>query len=288
MEEFIMKKLITYFILVTLLLSFPAKANAQIALEANNDEVTITKKFVGSASFYYPCDGREYIIGPEKTTYYKIYFDANGEFLYGDIIRLADDEILTRVYPDGSYEDYIVPDLTQEQKNAFNDKYNPLKVKERLEAEHKENQEKRAEKLSENYKSLIKEDLLTAQAGDNYILYMYWKPDARAFQNILSITTDINYVNTVENPIVNPKYIKSLKKKIISKLESYDLSIPIRISIVPYANTEYPQGLMNYDEYNESTGEYSLHIVLFNNAKMSMSKQFDVQFKNYLKELKLQ
>ena len=280
-----MKKFITYFVLATILLSMPMKVNA--ATEISNEGATVTSKMEGSASFIYPHEGREYKVGPEKAMYYKLYYDANGVAKYGDIIRLADHQTIERVYPDGSYEDYIVPELTKKQKTAFYDKYNPIKVKERQEVNRKKEEAKLEKESRLDFENLVKENLLTTQSGDNYILYTYTKPDSKVFKDVVSISSDIHFTTTVENPYTNKRALTSLKKKIVTTLESHDLFAPLKISIVPFSNTDFSNGFITYDkckEFKDYKGEYGLHIVLFNNTDVSMEKQFKIQFKSYLEE----
>ena len=259
--------------------------------ETRDEGVTVTSKLVGTESYYYPYEGREYEMGPERATYFKIYKDADGNPLYGDIIRIADDKTLERVYPDGSYEDYTVPALTKKQKDAFNDEYDPVKIKEREEAKRKKEEKELAKKKRKDFEYLVKENILTIQSGDNYILHTYWKPDKTIMRRMSS---DINYGNTKENPYLNKKNITSLKKKITKTLKSHDLSVPIKVSIVPYTNTDFSKGLIEYEKIKEFkecknfkkfNSKNGLHIVLFNNPKVSMEKQFEVQFKAYFKEL---
>ena len=227
-----MKKLITYFILASILLSMPMKANAATNIrdegvtETRDEGVTVTSKLVG------------------KTSY--------------------------------------VPTLTKKQKAAFNDKYDPVKIKKREEARKKKEEKEWTKKKRKDFEYLVKENILTIQSGDNYILYTYWKPDKTIMRNMSS---DINHGNTKENPYSNKKNITSLKKKITKTLKSHDLSVPIKVSIVPYANADFSNGLITYDEFKKFNGEYGRHIVLFNNSKVSMKKQFEIQFNAYLKEL---
>lgn len=103
------------------------------------DGLNVTVSFKGYTRYYYPKAGIEHILGPEKTTYYAIHYDEDGNPAYGESIREADDFVLMRVYPDGTTIEFTPPELTEEQKQAFIDKYDPEKVKKRIEEEiHKQ------------------------------------------------------------------------------------------------------------------------------------------------------
>ena len=92
-----------------------------------------------SISYVDPNTGKEHILGPEKTVYYAIHYDGTGKAKYGEIIRLADNFVLEKVYPDGTYVEFTPPPLTEQQKErTFIDKYDPKKVKEKIMEEGKE------------------------------------------------------------------------------------------------------------------------------------------------------
>lgn len=126
--------------------------------------ITVNMELERYTSFSYPCAGSEYVRGPENTYYFAIHYNGNGEVVQGDVVREADDFVFMTVYPDGDYEEFDVPPLTEEQVKAFNEKYNPDYIRQREEAEKKE-REKRANK---RLVSLIEEGLVDVASGENY------------------------------------------------------------------------------------------------------------------------
>jgi len=222
--------------------------------------------------------GREHILGPEKTVYYAIYYGEDGKVEYGEIIRQADDFVLERVYPDGTYVEFTPPQLTEKQKQDFIDKYDPDKVKERILEEQKE----RERKSEEAYRMLIKEGFVIPAKGDNYVIDMYTKSDKEVLKRIVG-TKEVNYGNTSEKEY--DFNVETVRDSIIPILDKADLTIPLRVSIVPYQCEDYPQGVMGYSKYDTEKKQYEFHIVLFNN-KTPMKEQFNTQFKEYLKEIK--
>ena len=244
----------------------------------NNSNLDITVKLKEFVSYEYPHMGREHILGPEKTVYYAIYYGEDGKVEYGEIIRQADDFVLERVYPDGTYVEFTPPQLTEKQKQDFIDKYDPDKVKERILEEQKE----RERKSEEAYRMLIKEGFVIPAKGDNYVIDMYTKSDKEVLKRIVG-TKEVNYGNTFEKEY--DFNVETVRDSIIPILDKADLTIPLRVSIVPYQCEDYPQGVMGYSKYDTEKKQYEFHIVLFNN-KTPMKEQFNTQFKEYLKEIK--
>jgi len=62
-------------------------------------------------------------MGPERTVYYAICYNSEGQVEYGEIIREIDDFVLSRVYLDGTSEDFEPPQLTIQQIREFAEKY---------------------------------------------------------------------------------------------------------------------------------------------------------------------
>lgn len=297
-----MKKLVKYFVLVTILLSLPMKANAQTLkfVEStsainhagldetetdgnygkhitNNGNPNIIVKFKGYTSYVYPYMGKEYAFGPEDTVYYTIHYDGNDEAKYGEIVRQADNFVLERVYPDGTYEDFTPPALTKKQKQDFNNKYDPVQVKKRMIEKEKET----AIKVNKAYSDLIEKDIIRLTKGDNYTIYTYTKPDEEAFK--LMPKSDINYDNTIEkNYDFN---VEDVKNKINATLKDNKIKIHLEVYLVPYQCEDFPEGIIQYRNFNKDKDQYELRILLLNN-KMPMEEQFKIQFNKYLKEAK--
>jgi len=253
---------------------------AKIILDDDGDSnITKTLTFKGGVSYEYPYMGREHIFGPENTVYYAIYYGENYEVTYGEIIRQADDFVLERVYPDGTYDTFTPPPLTEKQKQDFFDKYNPAKRKEK----EAESQRKAIEDYQEAYKKLIEEGIVIPVKGDNYVIDMYTKPDEEVMRRIVGTREikygdkEVNYGNTVEKDFDFD--VKTVRDSIIPILDNADLTVQLRVSIVPYQCEDFPQGVMG-----RAKAEEGMHIVLFND-KTPMKKQFEIQFKEYLKYL---
>ena len=297
-----MKKLVKYFVLVTILLSLPMKANAQtlkfvestsainhVGLDGietdgnygkhitNNSKPSIIVKFKGYISYVYPYMGKEYAFGPEDTVYYAIYYDGNDEAKYGEIVRQADKFVLERVYPDGTYKDFTPPALTKKQKQDFNNKYDPVQIKKRMLEEEKE----MAKMIDKTYSDLIEKDIARLTKRDNYTIYTYIKPNEEIFKLIPG--ADINYENVVER---NYNFnVENVKNKIDKILKDANIKIPLRVSLIPYQCKDFPEGKIQYTMPKEDKNQYELHILLFNN-EMPMEEQFKIQFNKYLKEVK--
>jgi len=244
----------------------------------NSSNLNVTVKSKGYVSYEYPYMGREHILGPEKTVYYAIYYGEDGKAEYGEIIRQADDFVLERVYPDGTYVEFTPPPLTEKQKQDFIDKYDPEKVKERILEEQKE----REKKIEEAYRKLIEEGIVIPTEGNNYVIDMYTKPDKEVLKRIVG-TKEVYYGNTFEKDY--DFNVKTVRDSIIPILDNAKLIVPLRVSIVPYQCEDYSQGVMGYSKYDIEQNQYEFHIVLFNN-KTPMKEQFEIQFKEYLKEAK--
>jgi hypothetical protein len=303
-----MKKLVKYFVLVTILLSLPMKANAQTlkfvestsainhvgpdGIETdgnygkhitNNSKPSIIVKFKGYISYVYPYMGKEYAFGPEDTVYYAIYYDGNDEAKYGEIVRQADKFVLERVYPDGTYEDFTPPALTKKQKQDFDNKYNPVQVKKRMLEEEKKVEKEKASKVDKVYSDLIRKDLVKLTNGNNYTIYTYTKSCEEVFKQFSGFFSDVNYGNTIErNYDFN---VEDVKNKIDSILKNTNIKIPLKVSLVPYQCKDFPEGEIQYTMFKEDKNQYELHILLFNN-EMPMEEQFKIQFNKYLKEVK--
>ena len=139
------------------------------AVHSFADELkTATLQMKESTYYVYPHEGRTRF-GPENTVYYAIHCDGNGQVVYGEIIRQADDFVLEKVYPDGRYTEFTPPSLTEEQKQAFMDKYDPAKAKEKILKKEKDIQKK----IDKSYADLIDADLVKLIKGNNYIIYTY-------------------------------------------------------------------------------------------------------------------
>jgi len=88
-------------------------------------EETITAKLKSYTAYEYPYLMLEHVMGPERTVYYAICYNSEGQVEYGEIIREIDDFVLSRVYLDGTSEDFEPPQLTIQQigslqKNILN------------------------------------------------------------------------------------------------------------------------------------------------------------------------
>lgn len=243
----------------------------------NNSGSNVTVKLKGYTSYVYPDMGREYNLGPENTIYYAIHYDGNDEVKYGEIIRQADNFVLERVYPDGAYDEFTPTPLTEKQKQDFINKYDPAQVKKRILEEEKE----MARKVDKTYSDLIEKDLVKLTKGDNYIIYTYTKPDKEAFKLISG--ADINYGNTVERDY--DFNVESIKSNIDKILKNNEIKIHLRIYLIPYQCKDFPEGIIQYRNFNKDKSEYELRILLLNN-ETSMEEQFNIQFNKYLKEVK--
>lgn len=102
-------------------------------------------KLQGTETCAYPYLGKEVEMGAEKTIYIKYYYDANNVLLHTDIVRLADDFVLQKMYPDGKVEKFNEPSLSKEVIEKFNEKYDPKKIIDR----EKDSQEQAMEKAKE-------------------------------------------------------------------------------------------------------------------------------------------
>ena len=83
----------------------------------------ITVRLKSSTTYYYPYAGYEHIIGPERTTYYAIHYNFLKKIKYGEIIREVDNFVLSKVYRDGTSEDFSPPKLTEEDIKKWAEKY---------------------------------------------------------------------------------------------------------------------------------------------------------------------
>ena len=272
-----MKKLVKYFVLVTTLLSLPMKANAQTSIKTSNEGISITSKLVGSTTYEHPYAGIEFTMGPEKTVYYAIHYDGNGEVQYGEIIRDADNFVLERVYLDGTYDEFTPPPLTKKQIQDFNEKYDPIQVKKRMLEEEKE----MARKADKAYNDLIEKGLIKLTKGDNYTIYTYTKSDKEAFKLIPG--ADINYGNTVERDY--DFNVENVKNKINAILNDNEIKIHLKVYLVPYQCEDFPEGIIEYKNFDKDKSQYELRILLLNN-EIPMEEQFSIQFDKYLKEVK--
>ncbi len=238
---------------------------------------TATLQMKESTYYVYPHQGKEHAFGPENTVYYAIHCDGNGQVVYGEIIRQADDFVLEKVYPDGRYTEFTPPSLTEEQKQAFMDKYDPAKAKEKILKKEKDIQKK----IDKSYADLIDADLVKLIKGNNYIIYTYTKADKKVFDKFSGLFEGITSDNTVEK---NYDFaVKDVRDKINIIVRSADIKIPLKISIVPYECKDFPEGIMQYTMTDK--GQYELHILLFNN-KLPIEEQFNIQFEKYLQEVK--
>jgi len=244
-----------------------------------NDFPSIRVRFKGYTSYAYPYIGREYACGPEKTIYYAIYYDGNDEVKYGEIIRQADDFVLERVYPDGTYEDFTPPALTEKQKQDFNNNYDPVQVKKRMLEEEK----KMEMEIDKTYSDLIRKNLVKLTNGNNYTIYTYTKPCEEVIGQFWGLFSDINYENVIERDY--DFNVENVKNKINKILKENKIKIPLKVSLVPYQCKDFPEGEIQYTMFKEDKNQYELHILLFNN-EMPMEEQFKIQFNKYLKEVK--
>ena len=184
---------------------------------------TATLQMKESTYYVYPYEGKEHVFGPENTVYYAIHCDGNGQVVYGEIIRQADDFVLEKVYPDGSYTEFIPPTLTEEQKQAFMDEYDPAKAKERMLKKEKDIQKK----IDKSYADLIDADLVQLIEGNNYIIYTYTKAYKKVFDKFSGLFEGITSDNTVEK---NYGFdVKDVRDKINSIVRSADIKIPLKI-----------------------------------------------------------
>lgn len=238
---------------------------------------TVSLQMKESVSYVYPYDGKEHAFGPNLTVYYAIHYDGNGKVVYGEIIRQADDFVLEKVYPDGTSTKFTPPALTEKQKQTFMDKYDPEKNREKMLEETKNLQKK----IDKSYADLIDADLVQLIKGNNYIIYTYTKADKKVFDKFSSLFEGVTADNTVEK---NYDFaIKDVRDKINITVRSAKGKIPLKVSIVPYENEDFPEGVMQYTMTDK--GQYELHILLFNN-KLPIEEQFNIQFEKYLQEVK--
>lgn len=245
------------------------------------DGLNVTSRLLSYTSYEYPYMGSEYITGPEKTVYYAIYYDGNGEPIYGESIREADDFVLMRVYPDGTTMEFTAPELTEKQKQDFIDKYDPKKVKERIAEEEK----RMKREYNDMFQDLEDSGLLNIYKGSNFLIYRYTRPDERVFSSIISSFSEINYGNDIKENFYASD-IEKVEKKIISKLEDADLLVPLKIFIAPYKCEDFPQGGMQYRNFDEYGGITGIEMILFNNST-NLEEQFEIQFEEYIQEAKI-
>lgn len=240
-----------------------------------NEVITITKK--GHKEYMYPHEGREFSIGPEKAHYYVLHFDGDGEPLYGEVVRIADDFVLMRVYPDETTEEFTPPPLTKEQIEKFDKKYNPVEVEKEINKEEK----KWVKKLEDEYRSLVGKNYIKQIKGDNYWVFLYTEASKENLKHLSSVFSEVNYSNTYARP-----YNFSTKKArnhIVSKLKKANLTIPLQVSVVPFRCDQYPEGLI---QYRTIDGQDVIQILVFHSRTVSAEKQFDIQFKKYLQAAK--
>lgn len=245
------------------------------------DLSNIGARFKGYTSYVYPDMGKEHILGPEKTIYYAIHYDGNGQVQYGEIVRQADNFVLQKVYPDGRYEEFTPPPLTEKQKQDFINKYNPAKVQQQAIEREKE----LAKQVDKRYSNLVQKGLLKITKGNSYTIYTYTKPSKEVVEHFSYFFEGITQSNTKANPYkVN---VNNITNKINAILKNSTLPVPLRVSIVPYSCAVFPQGDIQYvvTDSNKKSNKYELHIILFNNNNISMENQFYVQFKKYLDEV---
>lgn len=243
-----------------------------------NELSDISIQLRGYTSYVYPNAGKEHILGPEKTVYYAVYYDGSGKAKYGEIIRLADNFVLEKVYPDGTFIEFTPPPLTEQQKKTFIDKYDPEKVKEKMMEQEKE----KAKKIDKRCENLIERNLVKLTQGDNYIIYTYSKPDEEVLKHFSYYFEGVNHSNTIAKDYDFD--VNDVKEKIEDILKKKDIPVPLKVSIVPYACTDFPQGEMQYS-VSDRNSHYELHIILFNNEDVSMEEQFNIQFQRYLEEV---
>ena len=244
-----------------------------------NELSDISIQLRGYTSYVYPNAGKEHILGPEKTVYYAVYYDGSGKAKYGEIIRLADNFVLEKVYPDGTFIEFTPPPLTEQQKKTFIDKYDPKKVKEKI----MEQEKKEAKKIDKQCKNLIERNLIKLTQGDNYIIYTYSKPDEEVLKHFSCYFEGVHHSNTIAKDYDFD--VNDVKEKIEDILKKKDIPFPLKVSIVPYTCTDFPQGEMRYS-VSDRNSHYELHIILFNNEDVSMEEQFNIQFQRYLEEVK--
>lgn len=242
------------------------------------DDLTVTTRFKGSVNYVYPYWGMEYIMGPENTYYYAIYYGENGQVKYGEIIRQADDFVLERVYPDETYEEFTPPPLTEKQKQDFIDKYDPEKVKERIRQEGEES----IKKEEENTNDLVKRNVLKITEGNMYSVYTYAKPEDSVLREIVRVHSEIYFGNTFENAYNFDVY--EVEKDIVSQLNKLTLPVPLNVSIVPYKCPDFPEGTLAFEKLEKFDNQYGIRIILFNNENLSIRKQFEIQMENYFEE----
>ena len=244
------------------------------------DELSnISAQLRGYTSYVYPYAGQEHVLGPEKTVYYAIHYDGSGRVKYGEIIRLADDFVLEKVYPDGTFEEFTPPPLTEKQKKNFINKYDPEKVKEKILEREKEI----AKKIDKQYENLIERNLVKLTKNNNYVICIYTKPDEEVLKHFSYYFEGVHHRNTIAK---NYDFdVNIIREKIENILNKEDIPVPLKVSIVPYTCTDFPQGEMQYS-VSDRNSNYELHIILFNNEDVSMEEQFNIQFQRYLEEVK--
>lgn len=230
------------------------------------DKITVEKK--GYKQYVYPDDGQEFIKGPEKACYYIIYYDGQGNALYTEVIRLADNFILKRIYPNGKTEEFTPPKLTDKQINEFNKKYAPEELKKKTKQEVQD----LLKQVEQEYASLKKRNLVKEYKGKNYCVLLLTKANSENKNYIIGNFLNINSSNIKERGYSFDT--TAARKYIVSRLEKANLSTPIQVYIVPFRSNKYPNGLTQYRNVN---GKKMIQILLFHNVT-SVQKQFDIQF----------
>lgn len=275
-----MKKFISCLFLTVLLIGVTStKVNAQTTENISNYNLAL-KHYI---TYDYPYWGIEYKTGPEKTVYYAIHYDGNGNVLYGEAIRDADDFVMMKVYPDGSYEEYEAPKLTSAQIKAFNDKYNPKKVAEKIEKEKAELLKLSKQKLND----VIKAGNVEVTHKKNYWVYLYHEGNDQTLATLTSFLPELYYGNTHVNPYPSDFDVKGFRDKILKRIKKIDRPVPIKVIITPFQCDEYNEGLLHFCDFIEKDNKKAGYaIVLFNNSSVSLEKQFEIQLKNYIEEVK--
>jgi hypothetical protein len=98
------------------------KSDASINVFAD-DNLNVDTSYLGSQRYRYPFDGHEHATDPEECFYYIDYYDANGDFVKTQRIRVADDFCMVEIYPDLPKKYFEYQPISQEDYDAYCETY---------------------------------------------------------------------------------------------------------------------------------------------------------------------
>ena len=260
-----MHRKITSLLLMVFLLMQPIVYAEELLVDTESD-LDFTTELIMSKSAVYPNLGKEHLVDPAKNFYY-INYSSRGQYVKTEEYRFADNRLMRVVYPDKTIVVIDSTPLTEKDVQLYCEKYNyvPKAEIKKVEVPVKERYQVIAEEL-------IKEDKLIFFVNYYIKTGYYFEIDEKT-EELLSI-----FFEKDEMKFKSKKFSRFDMKE-INEINWMVIEADgwVEVMIYPYACDKYLEGTIL--EFNGSKA-----IVLFNNDKVSLKKQYEKQIKILLAE----